>query len=228
MKNRCFIFLLIMLLPSLTWAQTKNTATEVKDYREVEGKIILDLIVNGEQAGFVLDLAGHTAILPEYVEKFKIDPNTPGNFGYEGFLYKHVPTSKSVLISTMSFGNNVFGNGVSAFVLEDEPYMMLDMMTQISDPRIKLCLDIGHAHAMTSPDIPVERWIEVLGPHIAHFHLHNNDGSGDDHRPFGEGTMDMVNILKTIDNYCPEDATLTIEARQCLPCLQWLEEKSYI
>ena len=112
MKNRCFIFLLIMLLPSLTWAQTKNTATEVKDYREVDGKIILDLIVNGEQAGFVLDLAGHTAILPEYVEKFKIDPNTPGNFGYEGFLYKHVPTSKSVLISTMSFGNNVFGNGV--------------------------------------------------------------------------------------------------------------------
>ncbi len=123
MKNRCFIFLLIMLLPSLTWAQTKNTATEVKDYREVDGKIILDLIVNGEQAGFVLDLAGHTAILPEYVEKFKIDTNTPGNFGYEGFLYKHVPTSKSVLISTMSFGNNVFGNGVSAFILEDEPYL---------------------------------------------------------------------------------------------------------
>ena len=107
----------------MTWAQVKNTATEVRDYREVDGKIILDLIVNGVQAGFVLDLAGHTAILPEYVEKFKIDPNTPGNFGYEGFLYKHVPTSKSVLISTMSFGNNVFGNGVSVFVLEDEPYL---------------------------------------------------------------------------------------------------------
>ena len=100
MKNRCFIFLLIMLLSPLTWAQVKNTATEVRDYREVDGKIILDLIVNGVQAGFVLDLAGHTAILPEYVERFKIDPNTPGNFGYEGFLYKHVPTSKSVLIST--------------------------------------------------------------------------------------------------------------------------------
>ena len=107
----------------MTWAQVKNTATEVRDYREVDGKIILDLIVNGVQAGFVLDLAGHTAILPEYVERFKIDPNTPGNFGYEGFLYKHVPTSKSVLISTMSFGNNVFGNGVSVFVLEDEPYL---------------------------------------------------------------------------------------------------------
>ena len=39
---------------------------------------------------------------------------------------------------------------------------------------------------------------------------------------------DMVNILKTIDNYCPADSTLTIEARQCLPCLQWLTEKGYI
>ena len=113
-------------------------------------------------------------------------------------------------------------------VLEDEPYMLLDMMKQIEDPRIKLCLDIGHANAMTSADIPAEKWIEVLGPHIAHFHLHNNDGTGDSHRPFGEGTMDMVNILKTIDSYCPADTTLTIEARQCLPCLQWLTEKGYI
>ena len=123
MRNRWFIFLFVILFPLLTWAQTKNTATEVRDYREVDGKIILNLIINGEQADFVLDLAGHTAILPEYVEKFKIDPNTPGNFGYGGFLYKNVPTSKSVLISTMSFGNNVFGNGVSAFILEDEPYL---------------------------------------------------------------------------------------------------------
>ncbi|MBQ1228770.1 MAG: sugar phosphate isomerase/epimerase, partial [Firmicutes bacterium] len=113
-------------------------------------------------------------------------------------------------------------------VLEDEPYMLLDMMKQIEDPRIKLCLDIGHANAMTSQDIPAEKWIEVLSPHIAHFHLHNNDGTGDSHRPFGEGTMDMVNILKTIDSYCPADTTLTIEARQCLPCLQWLTEKGYI
>lgn len=113
-------------------------------------------------------------------------------------------------------------------VLEDEPYMLLDMMKKISDPRIRLCLDTGHAHAMTVPDIPVEKWIETLGPYIAHFHLHNNDGTGDDHRPFGEGTMDMTNILKKIDNCCPEDATLTIESRQCLPCLQWLSEKGYI
>ena len=106
-----------------TWAQSKNTATEVKDYREVDGKIILEMVVNGERADFVLDLAGHNAILPEYVEKFKIDPDEKGDFRYDTFLYKKVETPKSVSISTIAFGNNVFGNGVAAFVLGDEPYL---------------------------------------------------------------------------------------------------------
>ena len=111
------------LLSCLTWAQAKNTSTEVRDYREVDGKITLDLVVNGEVAGFVLDLAGHTAILPEYVERLKIDENIPGEFKYNEFLYKKVPVVKSVLIGTMAFGNNVFGNSVSAFVLGDESYL---------------------------------------------------------------------------------------------------------
>lgn len=123
MKNKLFIGLIIVLLPLLTIAQSRNTATEVKDYREVDGKIILEMAVNGERADFVLDLTGHNAILPEYVEKFNIDPNQEGDFRYDTFLYKKVPTSKSVSISTISFGNNVFGNSVAAFVLEDEPYL---------------------------------------------------------------------------------------------------------
>ena len=120
---KILILSLFCLLSCLTWAQTKNTSTEVRDYREVDGKIILDLVVNGEVAGFVLDLAGHTAILPEYVERLKIDENIPGEFKYNEFLYKKVPVVKSVLIGTMAFGNNVFGNGASAFVLGDESYL---------------------------------------------------------------------------------------------------------
>ena len=123
MKNKLFIGLVMVLSPLLTIAQSKNTATEVKDYREVDGKIILEMAVNGERADFVLDLTGHNAILPEYVEKFNIDPNQEGDFRYDTFLYKKVPTSKSVSISTISFGNNVFGNNVAVFVLEDEPYL---------------------------------------------------------------------------------------------------------
>lgn len=53
-------------------AQTKNTVSEVRDYREIDGKIIISCLVNGEEADFVLDLAGQSAILPEYAEKLKL------------------------------------------------------------------------------------------------------------------------------------------------------------
>lgn len=118
-----FVWLFLCVLPVAASAQVKNTATEVKDYRVKDGKIILEMVVNGVIADFVLDLAGHNAILPEYVEKFKIDPNESGRFSYNTFQYKKVPTSKSVSIESILFGNSVFGNGVGAFVLEDGPYL---------------------------------------------------------------------------------------------------------
>ena len=90
MVKRLIMIVSLCLFGVATWAQSKNTATEVKDYREVDGKIIIGMVVNGVQADFVLDLAGHNAILPEYVEKFNIDPNQEGDFHYDSFLYKKV------------------------------------------------------------------------------------------------------------------------------------------
>ncbi len=113
-------------------------------------------------------------------------------------------------------------------VLEDEPYMLLEMMKQIDNPHIKLCLDIGHANATTSPELPVEKWIEVLGPHIGHFHLHNNDGIGDSHSAFDCGSMNMDSIFSAIDTFCDADVTLTIEARDARACLYWLEKNNYL
>lgn len=113
----------LCLLNIITWAQLKNTFVEVKDYRERDGKIILEMVVNGMVADFVLDLAGHNAVLPEYVEKLNIDPSVEGEFGYNTFQYKRVPVEKSVRIETISFGNSVYGNGVAAFVLKDESYL---------------------------------------------------------------------------------------------------------
>ncbi|MFR5860058.1 MAG: sugar phosphate isomerase/epimerase family protein, partial [Clostridia bacterium] len=113
-------------------------------------------------------------------------------------------------------------------VLEDEPDMLVDMMRQIDDPRIRLCLDIGHANAVTAKNLPVTRWIQRLAPYLAHFHLHNNDGSGDTHAAFDAGSIDMQEILQTIDRCCADDVTYTIEAREPLPCLAWLKAHQYL
>lgn len=123
MKNRLWICLLVMLLPLASLAQMKNTVTEVRDYREVDGKIVISCLVNGVAADFVLDLAGQTAILPEYVEKFDIDTTVVAKLPYDRFQYKNIPTAKVVSVNSISFGNNAFGNGVAAFVLKDEPYL---------------------------------------------------------------------------------------------------------
>ncbi|HJA14163.1 MAG TPA: redoxin domain-containing protein [Candidatus Butyricimonas faecavium] len=123
MIKKSLIILGLCLVGVMTWAQSKNTSVEVKDYREVDGKIILEMVVNGVIADFALDLAGHNAILPEYVEKLKIDPNVAGDFRYDSFQYKKVPVEKSVKIESISFGNSVFGNEVAAFVLKDASYL---------------------------------------------------------------------------------------------------------
>ena len=113
-------------------------------------------------------------------------------------------------------------------VLEDEPFMLTNMMKKISDPRIGLCLDTGHANAMTDKNISVEMWIKELSPYIGHFHLHNNYGDSDTHGSFEDGSLDMVSIFDSIEKYCRRDVTFTIEARDCGSCAGWLRAKGYI
>ncbi len=113
-------------------------------------------------------------------------------------------------------------------VMEDEPYMLKSMIERADNPRIGLCLDVGHAQVVTDRSISIEKWIEVLSPYISHFHLHNNDGTADSHRAFHLGTLDMKSILSAIDGFCREDVTLTIEAGDAASCLNWLKENRYI
>ena len=108
-------------------------------------------------------------------------------------------------------------------VMDDEPYLLLDLVKEIDDPRVRICLDVGHVNAVSQT--PVEEWIRQLGPWIGHFHLHNNDGKHDLHSPLLEGTMDMPRILQQIDDFCPEDATFTVESRDCHDSIGWLLEQ---
>lgn len=121
--KKIYFLLLISLLTFTGNAQTQNTFTEVMDYREVDGKIIVEMAINGVIADFILDLSGHTAILPEYLAKLNIDSNIEGNFGYSEFLYKKVPVTGTLKINTLSFGNAIFNSDMNTFVLKDAPYL---------------------------------------------------------------------------------------------------------
>lgn len=108
-------------------------------------------------------------------------------------------------------------------VMDDEPYLLLDLVKGIDDPRVRICLDVGHVNAISQ--IPATEWIRQLGSWIGHFHLHNNDGEHDLHAPLLDGTLDMPQVLRAIDACCPEDATLTVESRDCHDSIGWLLEQ---
>ena len=107
-------------------------------------------------------------------------------------------------------------------VLEETPDFLTDILRTVDDPRLKMCLDVGHANAYSrcSPF----RWIEEASDVIDHFHIHNNDGTRDSHSPLTEGTIPMLSLFETIQNLCPQ-ATATLELPDAASSLSWMQSQ---
>ncbi|MGN1334847.1 MAG: sugar phosphate isomerase/epimerase family protein, partial [Anaerovoracaceae bacterium] len=103
-----------------------------------------------------------------------------------------------------------------------------EMMKLISDPRIGVCLDVGHALAAGHSIVPIEKWIDVLGPYICHFHIHNNLGNSDTHNSLGDGILNFRSIFAAAETCCNPDVTFTIESREAAPSVKWLIDEGYL
>lgn len=108
-------------------------------------------------------------------------------------------------------------------VLESSPQMLLAVVQAVNDPRIRLCLDVGHANAYS--EIPVMKWLEESAPFLSHLHIHNNDGTGDTHSSLREGSIPVKALLSRAWQLCPE-ATATLELPNCGPSICWLLEET--
>ena len=109
-------------------------------------------------------------------------------------------------------------------VFEPEPDTLIEIIDGAGDPRLKICLDVGHANAVKTTGT-VEEWIEKMGERIGHFHLHNNDGGSDSHGELTDGVLDMERILRLAEKHCP-DATYTIESRKCEKSAAWMAARA--
>lgn len=110
-------------------------------------------------------------------------------------------------------------------VLETDPQWLLDIVKGVGNPRLKLCLDIGHVNAYSK--IPLNDWLENWAPHISHFHIHNNDTSWDTHSPLTEGTIPMKDLLEKAYLLCP-DATFTLELMEAEDSVKWMADNDLI
>ena len=110
-------------------------------------------------------------------------------------------------------------------VLETEPQWLLDIVKGVADSRLKLCLDVGHVNAY-SP-IPVTEWLTSWAPYLSHFHVHNNDGTRDQHNALNDGTIPMKDFLLRAEELYP-NATFTFELMKDEPSMKWLAENGLI
>ena len=111
-------------------------------------------------------------------------------------------------------------------VMEPSPETLVQIASGVDDPRLGLCLDVGHANTSVSRTPPME-WIGPMAPWLKHVHLHNNRGDWDLHDPLGQGDIPMAQVLDTLLDVCPA-ATYTIENQDCAPSLTWLAEQGYL
>ncbi len=112
-------------------------------------------------------------------------------------------------------------------LLELDPKLISEVVASIERENLDINLDIGHAHCNSSTN--VTKWIERLGGHIGYVHLHDNNGSSDEHRGLGQGTIPMEEVCQALTEHAP-DAVWAIEAEGdgIRPSLDWLGDNGFV
>ena len=111
-------------------------------------------------------------------------------------------------------------------VMEPSPDLLTAVVEEIDDPRLRLCLDIGHARTRPQP-LPVEEWIDKEAPFLSHVHIHNNNGVHDLHDPLGCGVLDAAKLIDRIEGL-GSDVTYAIENMNASASVNWLQKHDYI
>ena len=110
-------------------------------------------------------------------------------------------------------------------VLEPEPRLLTQIVRQVDSPKLRICLDVGHAQAYSRTS--AMDWVDACYPWLTHFHIHNNNGSQDLHGPLFEGVIPMTRLLEKIQLLCP-DASMTLELPQAESSLLWLQQQNIL
>lgn len=82
----------------------------------------------------------------------------------------------------------------------DEPPDLL-RRTLDAIPALRACVDVGHAHLDGRAD-GARAYLDLLGDRLELVHVHDNHGGhgepGDEHMPFGQGTIDLERDVRAL------------------------------
>lgn len=82
-------------------------------------------------------------------------------------------------------------------VFEQDPAQLRDLILAVDRDNFGLCFDIGHWHAFArgAEKRNLAHWLETFAPHLRHAHLHDNDGTSDQHLGLGQGRAPLEDFL---------------------------------
>ncbi|UZP67067.1 sugar phosphate isomerase/epimerase [Desulfovibrio mangrovi] len=76
---------------------------------------------------------------------------------------------------------------------ERAPHAIVTLLEHLPAERCGFCLDIGHWHSFAQGfrNQDLAAWVDAAGARLGHLHLHDNDGSDDQHTGLGSGTIPL-------------------------------------
>ena len=74
---------------------------------------------------------------------------------------------------------------------EQSPDPLLALLSGLASHNAGICFDAGHWHSFAGgcKRKNLSTWLQALSPCVRHLHLHDNDGSFDQHQGLGRGTI---------------------------------------
>lgn len=105
------------------------------------------------------------------------------------------------------------------------PLPLLTLVQAFQSDRVKLSVDVGHAHLMTPRGgPPPQAWLEQAGPWLGHVHLCDNDTTSDQHLAPGAGTVHWPAVQRALAGAPPEARLLTdVKPAELNRARHWIE-----
>jgi len=82
-------------------------------------------------------------------------------------------------------------------VYERTPRMLQKLLLGLHSEKVGFCFDAGHMNVFS--ETSMQGWLKTLGPFLKELHLHDNDGTSDDHLAIGAGKIDFESLFEYVE-----------------------------
>jgi sugar phosphate isomerase/epimerase len=112
-------------------------------------------------------------------------------------------------------------------VFDSGPELIAQVIDSIADPRVDICLDLGHVNCFTKGDCVA--WIKYLNARIGYVHMHDNNGLKDEHLGIGRGTIPFAQVCEALNGHAPDAVwALECEIDHMTDSVDWLRKYGFI